>query len=148
MDDAAAQLEAMIDRFTPEIAVAGREALGKLRKLAPGAVEMIYDNWNGLVVGFGPNERPMQAVFSLLFVPRWLTLCFLFGKTLDDPHKLLKGEGNQVRSVRLIPPVMLDDPRVTGLLAQAIEARGGWDFTRPSRLILKSVSANQRPRRP
>ena len=147
MDDAA-RLEVMIDHYTPEIAEAGREALGKLRELAPGAFEMVYDNWNGLVVGFGPNERPMQAIFSLLFVPRWLTLCFLFGKTLDDPHGLLKGDGTQVRSVRLIPPVTLDDPRVTDLIAHAIKARGGWDFRRPSTLIIKSVSAKQRPRRP
>ena len=29
----------------------------RMRKLVPGATELVYDNWNGLVVGFAPTAR-------------------------------------------------------------------------------------------
>ena len=43
-------------------------------------------------------------------MPRWVTLCFLWGKALPDPHELLKGEGSRVRHVRLHEPEAFDDP--------------------------------------
>jgi hypothetical protein len=32
-------------------------ALALLRKRLPGAVELVYDNYNALAVGFGPSGR-------------------------------------------------------------------------------------------
>jgi hypothetical protein len=44
-----------------------------LRKRIPGAaVEMVYDNYNGLVIGFGPNDKPSLAIFSIVVFPRWV----------------------------------------------------------------------------
>jgi len=40
---------------------------------------MVYDNYNALVIGFGPNDRPSLAIFSIVLFPRWVTLCFLQG---------------------------------------------------------------------
>ena len=53
----AAQLEAFIRKYTPELAAEGRVALRMLRRLLPGAVELVYDNYQWLVVGFGPSEK-------------------------------------------------------------------------------------------
>jgi len=36
---------------------------------------MVYDNYNGLVIGFGPTERASQGIVSLTIFPRWVTLC-------------------------------------------------------------------------
>jgi hypothetical protein len=44
-------------KYTPAMAKEGRAALTRLRRLVPGAVQMVYDNWNGLVVGFGPVPK-------------------------------------------------------------------------------------------
>jgi len=33
-----------------------------MRKLR-GATEMVYDNYNGLVIGFSPTEKPSLAIF-------------------------------------------------------------------------------------
>ncbi|HEX7781129.1 MAG TPA: hypothetical protein VF424_17900 [Vicinamibacterales bacterium] len=34
----------------------------------------MYDTYNGLVIGYGPNDRPSNAVFSLLVSPGgWVT---------------------------------------------------------------------------
>ena len=38
------QLDSFLDKFTPEIAAAARRALARMRKLVPGAIEMVYDN--------------------------------------------------------------------------------------------------------
>src|SRR5688572_16302910 len=57
-----AQLEAFIAKFTPDVAAAARQALAKTRMLVPGAVELAYDNYNALAIGFGPTERASDAV--------------------------------------------------------------------------------------
>src|SRR5262245_12030128 len=88
------QLARFISKYSPALSCEGRSALTKLRRLAPGAVELVYDNYNWLVVGFGPSERASEAVFSLVFSPRWLALCFLQNASkLPDPQKLLRGSG-------------------------------------------------------
>lgn len=121
-----------------------------MRTLLPSAVEMVYDNYNGLVIGFAPNERPSDAVFSLLISPGgWVTLCFLEGAHLSDPERLLRGSGSRVRHIRLGSPADLDRPAVCALIAEAKEeADPPFDPRARRRLIIRSVSAKQRGRRP
>src|SRR5215217_599568 len=96
------QLEGFIAKYSPAVATEGRAALAKVRRLVPGAVELVYDNYNWLVVGFCPSERASEGVLSVVFAPRWITLCFLQnGPKLSDPAGLLRGSGTRVRNVRL-----------------------------------------------
>ena len=115
----------------------------------PGATILVYDNYNALAIGFGRREKAGEAILSLAVMPRWVTLCFLWGKSLPDPHALLKGEGSRVRHVRLHAPEAFDDPRIQALIAAALD-QTDWpiDPAAPQRLIIKSISAKQRPRRP
>lgn len=46
------QLLSMLAKYTPEIGAFARRAHAKMRKLVPGAVEMVYENYNALVIGF------------------------------------------------------------------------------------------------
>jgi hypothetical protein len=144
------QLEAFIAKYTPAVAAEGRSALAKLRRLVPGAVELVYDNYNWLVVGFCPSERASEAVLSLVFAPRWITVCFLQnGPALSDPEGLLRGSGKRVRNIRLASAKDLDQPAVRSLIDEAL-ARA-WvpiEATGRGRLVIRSVSAKQRPRRP
>jgi hypothetical protein len=73
------QLDSFLAKYDPAIAAFAGRVLVKMRKRLPGAVEMVYDNYNGLVIGFGPNDRPSLAIFSIVLFPRWVTLCFLQG---------------------------------------------------------------------
>src|SRR3954451_2151473 len=98
------RLQGFIDRFTPEIAARGRAALARMRARLPGAVELVYDNYNALVVGLGPTERPSDALFSIVVYPRHVSLCSLTGASLDDPAGVLRGDGKLVRHVRLTTP--------------------------------------------
>jgi hypothetical protein len=88
-------------------------------------------------------------VLSLAVMPRWVTLCFLYGVGLPDPHRMLNGSGNQVRHLRLHSPEDFDDPRVQALIAEALDrCEPPIDPSGEQRLIIKSISAKQRPRRP
>ncbi|HEX7420403.1 MAG TPA: DUF1801 domain-containing protein [Thermoanaerobaculia bacterium] len=141
------QLDGFLAKYTPELAKTAKTMLRKMRKRLPGAVEMVYDNWNGLVIGFGPTERPSEAILSLLLLPEHVTLCFLNGAALRDPDKLLRGSGNQVRHIRLSDPDHLDQSDVNSLIEQAV-AKSVKPIAGPGRLIIKSISPKQRPRRP
>lgn len=144
------QLDSFIDKFTPDVASQAREAVEKMLARLPGASMLVYDNYNALAIGFAPGERTSDAIFSLAVFPRWVTLCFLKnGPALPDPARLLKGSGTTVRHIRLDKPVMLDDPAVKTLMKEALRmADPAIDKAQPSRLMIKSVSAKQRPRRP
>jgi hypothetical protein len=145
-----AQLERFISKYSPEVAAEGQAALAKVRRLAPGAVELVYDNYNWLVVGFCPSERASEAVLSVVFTPRWITLCFLQnGPELSDPDGLLRGSGKKVRSVRLGSAKDLDQPALRSLIKEALEcAAVPIDRKGRSRLVIRSISAKQRSRRP
>jgi len=147
--DAQGRLDSFIDKFTPEVAALTRALLEKAKARIPGAQILVYDNYNALAIGFGRSEKAGEAILSLAVMPKWVTLCFLWGKTLPDPHRLLKGEGSRVRHVRLHTPEAFDDPPIQALIAAALD-RTDWpiDPAAPQRLIIKSISAKQRPRRP
>ena len=145
-----AQLETFIKKFTPAVAADARGALKRMRKLVPGAVELVYDNYNALAIGFAPSERASEAVVSIAVFPRWVTLCFLqSGPTLTDPKRLLKGSGSRVRNSPLTSATDLDTAPIRALIAEALErASVPIDASARRRLVIKSISARQRPRRP
>ena len=144
------QLESFISKYSPEVAREGRAAIKALERLVPGAVRMVYDNYNFLVVGFGPSERASEAVLSLAFAPRWISLCFLQGgPKLPDPHKLLRGSGTVVRNVRLESAGDLNTPAMRALITESLRrAAMPIDPRAKGRLLIKSISGKQRPRRP
>src|SRR5436305_14579638 len=108
--DAEARLNSFIDRYTPEIAAEARSALERMRARLPTATRLVYDNYNALVVGFGTSEKVGDIILSLALYPRYVTLFFLRGIDLPDPHGLLEGSGAQVRSVRFQPISRLEAP--------------------------------------
>ena len=133
----------------PEVRAIANAALIKMRRRLPGAIQMVYDNYNFLVIGFSPTERPSEAVFSFALAPRYVLLCFLHGAKLPDPQKLLRGGGKQVRNIILKSANDLDKPAVCALMSEAIKrAPKPFDNTARGQLIIKSISAKQRPRRP
>jgi len=152
--DAQKQLDFFLAKYTPEVETFARRALAKMRKLVPGAIEMVYDNYNWLVIGFSPSERPSEAIFSLVLPPGAVTLCFLQGAGLPDPAGRLRGSGNVVRNIRLFTSgepdaKLLDDPEVLALINVALNrAKVPIPAGARRKLIIRAVSAKQRPRRP
>jgi hypothetical protein len=150
--DAKRQLDSFLDKYDPEVAAFARRALAKMRKLVPGAIEMVYDNYNWLVIGFGPTERPSEAIFSLVLPAGKVTLCFLQGAGLPDPARRLKGSGNLVRNIRLYnlgepDSKVLDEPEVRALINIALNrARVSMPAGARRKLIIRAISAKQRQR--
>jgi hypothetical protein len=145
-----ALLDGFLLKFSPEVETIARQALKKMRARLPGAIELVYDNYNALAIGFAPTERASDAIFSIALYPRWVSLFFLIsGTKLSDPECYLQGNGNRVRHIVLENAATLDDPAVVDLMAQALELSPRQiDASQPRRLIVKSVSGKQRSRRP
>ncbi|THD65628.1 DUF1801 domain-containing protein [Phenylobacterium sp.] len=146
--DPEAQIESFIAKYSDPIAAEIRAARADMQRRLPGAVELVYDNYNALAIGYGASEKLEDVVFSIACFPRWVRLFFFHGADLNDPDGLLEGQGAQVRSLKLPDLTVLDDPKVLALMAQALANARPIDATRPSRSIVKSVSPNQRRRRP
>lgn len=152
--DAKQQLDSFLAKYTLDIAASARRALTKVRRIAPGAVELVYDNYNALAIGFGPSERASEAIFSIALYPQNVNLFFLQGANLPDPNQRLQGNGNVVRHIRIFEagkpnPKLLDDPEVRRLMDEALRrAKVPIPAGAKRRLVIKSVSAKQRPRRP
>lgn len=145
----AVELAEFLAKFEPAVAVIARAALARLRKRLPGATEIVYDNYNALAVGFGPGDRASEAIFSIAVYPRWVSLFFLQGAGLKDPAKLLKGTGSRVRHIVLKEAGDIGSKGIEALIAAGLAAaRRPIDSTAKRRLIIKSVSAKQRARRP
>jgi hypothetical protein len=144
-----AQLTAFLAKFDPKIATLAKAILVRMRARLPGAVQLVYDNYNALAIGFGPTERASDVIFSIALFPRWVTLFFLHGVTLPDPRRVLRGSGKVVRHVVLQTAAELDSPAIRDLMALALKrAAKPLDGTARSRIVIKSVSTKQRPRRP
>jgi hypothetical protein len=146
---AEAELDRFIDRYTPEIATLARDVIARMRDRLPGAVQLVYDNYNALAMGFGPTDRTSEAIFSVAVFPRWVSLFFMKGASLPDPAGVLKGGGRHARHIVLDRADRLDDDAVRRFMDEALAASPRpIDPARPGRLIIRSVSEKQRPRRP
>jgi hypothetical protein len=142
------QLAGFVAKFSPEMAARIRAVRRKMRERLPTAVELVYDNYNFFVIGYGPNERPSEAILSIAAHAKGIALCFLQGAKLPDPKKILRGSGNVVRNIRLESAATLDRPEVRELVKVALHrAKSPIPKDGEHRLIIKSVSKKQRPRR-
>ncbi len=142
------QLAGFIAKFAPPMQKRIKACRAALRKRLPTANELVYDNYNFFVIGYSPTERPSDAILSIAAHAKGVALCFLEGATLPDPQGVLRGSGKQVRSVRLPSGRTLDEPAVAGLIRAAVAASDApFAKTGRGRLVIRSISAKQRPRR-
>jgi hypothetical protein len=143
------QVAAFLAKFDPAVAAVARQARTRLRRLLPGTLELVYDNYNALAIGFGPTERASDVICSIAIFPRWVSFFLMHGATLDDPAGVLEGGGRRARHIVLETAAGLDAPAVRALIAQAVARHPRpLDPAMRRRTIVKSISAKQRPRRP
>ena len=146
--DAAKQLRAFISKFAPKDQRLIRAVRKALRRRFATANELVYDNYNFFVIGYSPTERPSDAIVSLAARANGVGLCFIHGAKLPDPKRLLLGSGNQTRFIRLESAAVLARPEVEALIAAAItRSKVPLPAGGRGKLIIRSESAKQRPRR-
>lgn len=149
IDSAEAQLAGFLAKFTPVIAAQADAVLVRLRRQLPHAVELVYDNYNALAIGFGPTERASEVILSLAVFPRWISLFFLQANGLNDPCNVLRGKGKVARHIVLENEAALESPVIQALILQAlVKAKVPLDPAVSHRIVIRSISAKQRPSRP
>ena len=89
-----------------------------LEMLSP-VVELQIDATSAVCDGFAyvPNMR--AAFVNTAAFANHVTLVFGYGSSLIDRENRLRGEGNQVRHIRLKSAADLRDPYITDLISQA-----------------------------
>jgi hypothetical protein len=142
------QLDGFIAKFDPAFAKVIHACRREMRQLLPTAIELVYDNYNFFVIGYAPTERASDCIVSIAAAANGVILSFYHGASLSDPKKLLIGDGKQNRFIRLPTAEPLRSPEVLKLIRAAaaygktsLAAKGG------GYLVIKSISAKQRPRR-
>jgi hypothetical protein len=146
--NAESQLTAFIRKFAAKDQRLIRAVRAAVRKRLPTAHELVYDNYHFFVIGYSPTERPSDAIVSIAARANAVGLCFIHGAGLPDPKKLLLGSGNQTRFIRLESASVLANPDVAALVAAAIDrSKAPLPAKGRGKLIIRSVSAKQRPRR-
>jgi len=146
-ESAEKQLAGFIAKFDPAMARQIRSVRRALRKRFPTANELVYDNYNFFVIGYCSSERPSDCIVSLAANAKGVGLSFYYGATLPDPQRLLLGSGNQNRFLRLKSAATLAKREVEELLrAAAAQGKVPLPKSGRGRLIIRSISAKQRPR--
>jgi hypothetical protein len=141
------RLNGFIDKFDAAVARQIRSVRKALRKRLPGAVELVYDNYNFFVIGYGPNERASEAVLSITAQAKGVSICFIQGAKLPDPAGILRGGGIQTRFLRIENAEVLSRAEVEALIRAALTFGKMPMPSAKGYTVIKSVSAKQRPRR-
>jgi hypothetical protein len=145
---AAKALDGFIAKFDSAVAGKIRSVRSKLRKRFPTANELVYDNYNFFVIGYSPTERPSDTIVSIAANAKGVGLSFYQGAKLKDPKGVLSGSGSQNRFIRLSEVELLEAPHVKALIAQAEQiSKAPLAPSGRGKLIIRSVSEKQRPRR-
>ena len=148
MKPPATQLNAFVAKFDAKDQRVIRAVRSAMRKRLPTAHELVYDNYNFFVIGYSPTERPSDAILSIAARAGSVAVYFLNGAKLPDPTKLLQGAGKRGRFIRVTSAGELTRPAVAALIGAAVAgANVPMPIGRRGKLIIRSVSAKQRPRR-
>lgn len=93
-----------------------------LRKRFPTAHELAYDYGSQVVIAYGPTERGIEAIISIVAREDGVQLHFNNGPRLPDPKKLLKGKAKMTRYIEVESAGELADPDVDALIRAAVAA--------------------------
>jgi hypothetical protein len=146
--DAEKQVQGFIEKFEPKHQALIRAMRKALRKRMPSANELVWDNYNFLVVAYSATERPSDSIVSIAAAANGVGLSFYRGATLPDPQQVLLGSGVQNRFLRFESAKTLLVPDVDALINAAIaQAKTPFPTKGKGKLIIRSISAKQKPRR-
>ncbi len=112
-------LQTFLKPYPPAVRTLMIAARRRLAELIGPATDLIYDATSAVCAGFSFTGAPRDNFINLAAYPTHVTLVFPWGVKLKDPKKLLKGDGNQVRHLRLSALADLESPALVRLVEQA-----------------------------
>lgn len=69
--------------------------------LYPDTNELIYDNYNAVAFGWSPTDKAGDVFCSIAVCSDHVNFGFNRGVDIQDPAKILLGQGNQYRYIRV-----------------------------------------------
>jgi hypothetical protein len=92
----------------------------KVLAACPKATESVVDAYNAVAIGYSFTGRLKESFFHIAVYEKYVNLGFNRGVHLPDPHKLLRGTGNNTRHVTIRSAADLRNPHLTALMREAI----------------------------
>jgi len=128
-----------------ELALAARKLV---LEAAPDSMELIYDAYNAVAVGYSFTGRPSDAFVHIAVYAGWVNLGFNHGAGLPDPCGVLRGSGRRVRHIRIEEPGDLEEPAVRPLvraaMAQAARPEGTGIKATKGKSVVRAIYARRR----
>ena len=87
--------------FSPEIKKMALWLREFVWKLYPNCNELVYDSYNALAFGWSISDRLGDTFCSIAVMGKYLHFGFYRGVDLSDPDKILLGQGNQYRYIKV-----------------------------------------------
>lgn len=137
--------------FTPEVRALAMKIRGFIWDNYPKSNELIYDNYNAVAVGWSPTDR-VGHIFVSMAIGRsngGIHFGFYWGAELSDPKKILLGEGNQYRFIRVANfddlPIAYLKKLMKEAYANSLAKVKDKSQIMSGQTIMKSISAKKRP---
>lgn len=89
--------------------------------LYPECNELIYDNYNAVAFGWSPTDKAGDVFCSIAVYSDHINFGFNKGSDLDDPGKMLIGDGSQYRYIKVKDKDDFHDWYAKELLQQAYQ---------------------------
>ena len=116
--------------------------------LYPESNELIYDNYNALAIGFSLTEKAGDVFCSIAVYTKHVNFGFNRGSEIDDPEKIMKGEGSLYRHIPIKEKSDLPKTYIKKLLKEAyqnaVSKLKGNHQSLKGETITKSISGKQR----
>ncbi|MBS1718168.1 MAG: DUF1801 domain-containing protein [Armatimonadetes bacterium] len=129
-----------------ELTLAARIRL--LEILPPDPCDIFWDATQAVCVGFTYTGNTTHNVVNLAVYANHVSLIFPWGVKLRDPEGRLRGEGNQVRNIRVPTLEALSDPYIAELIQQAVDIAVMPEHPVPAEPIVKVMKGPKRRPKP
>jgi hypothetical protein len=146
-----AELLKFLAPYDPAVRKLALEVRAYLLTIEPRATETIYDAYNAVSTGYSFTGRLKECYCHVAVYSKHVNLGFNRGADLDDPRKVLRGAGSQVRHITIRDKSDLAGPYLKGLVKAAIvNARtlgiaGGIPEIEPQSIVKAIYAKRRRP---
>jgi hypothetical protein len=116
----------------------------------PESNELIYDNYNALVIGFGTSDKASDGYCSIAVYARYVNFGLLRGSEISDPKKILNKKNSLYRKMAVKGKEEFPKTYMKKLLKEAYKnslSRLKGKQSLKGKIITKSISpVKKRPR--
>ncbi|MFO0769044.1 MAG: DUF1801 domain-containing protein [Nitrospiraceae bacterium] len=142
------ELEEFLQPYPIDVQELALAARLRLHEIAGPASDFIFDATSAVCAALGYTDKWRENFVNIAVYAQHVTLVFNWGVHLNDPEGRLKGEGKQVRHLRLQGIETLHDPYVVDLVNQAADnaARPAGPIV-PIKFVKIYEGPNRRPSR-